>query len=626
MNRAALRLPARVVFAQFVVGLGLFGTLTVFGPEMLLLDPKVTVAAVQMAFRTALPVGFVIYALTRFRLGRHKYVLRALARGSQQVEQEDLVGLSSIPLQTMAIFVGVVSIAILIVMLTPLRPPLLEFDTALSLSLLGVSIAVTASLPLYVSVRSSVSRVLETVNPEAMRELLIKAEASGLARQRLVRRVVAAMVVPVGFVALGAALIAHAHVRRFDQESRERTAEAISRVALESSTGSVRDAGRDEALEAAARLGFSAYIDPTIRRFSLGRGNDGRIELIAPLDDGSAVLRFRDSDISPIALADAAIALFGVLLAAALGTPLGRWLAHDLAVATRRVRMLRTDRMAVRTDATTSPPKFTSVAMLNEAIDTLAERFRIFADAQERAIQARKAAHRVRSLLFASVSHDLRSPLNAILGFTGLIRQKDMSAPQRESLRFIEQSGRELLFLIETILDSAKVEAGRVTLIRSVTSVAAIVADTIRTIRQTAAGRPFDVEVDVDVDLPRLWVDGPRIVQALASLLWFSVRTGDASLSHEAMRAFVRARVVSDQVIGLELNVLGCTISAEELEALLSAQPGLVDRRKYGALALALGLSQSLLRLHAGSLHVRQADSWIARFEIQLPIARIPEA
>lgn len=625
MNRVALRLPFRVHVAQLVVGLALFGTLTIFGPQMLLLDPRVTVAAVATAFRTAVPAGLLVYLLTRFRLRRHTYALRALARGSQHLEPEDIIGLSSLPSHVTTIFLGVVSAAIFLVLLTPLRPPFLEFDTALSLALLGLSIAVTAALPLYVFVRATVSRVLEAINPEAVTGIITHVEATRLARRRLVLRVLTATTAPVGFVAFGAALIAHAHVRRFDQESRERTAEAISRVALESSTGSMPDAGREEAVAAAARLGFAAHIEKDIRRFSLGRVDDGRIQLIAPLDDGSAVLRFRDSDISPFAFADVMIALAAVLLSAVLGITLGRWLADDLAMATYRVRMLRTDRVPLRPEsAPFSTAIFASVATLNQAINTLAQRFQVFADAQERAIQARKAAHRVRSLLFASVSHDLRSPLNAILGFAGLIRQKTLSAPQRESLRFIEQSGRELLFLIETILDSAKTEAGRVALIRSETSVAAVLADSIRAVRQTAGARSFDVEVEVDDGLPRLWVDEPRIVQAIATLLWFSVRTGDPSLSDGGMRAFIRARTVSEGAVGLDLTVPGCAISAQDLEALLSAEPGLVDRRKYGALAFALGLSQSLLALHGGSLHVQQVESWIARFEILLPAGQCP--
>src|SRR5690606_18212313 len=115
------------------------------------------------------------------------------------------------------------------------------------------------------------------------------------------------------------------------------------------------------------------------------------------------------------------------------------------------------------------------VKRLNEAIDTLTERSRVFAEAQERAIAAREAAERSRSLLFASVSHDLRSPLNAILGFTSLVGQTSLTDAQRESLDVIERRGRELLVLIETILELARVEAGQLELFRAETPIASIV-------------------------------------------------------------------------------------------------------------------------------------------------------
>ena len=75
--------------------------------------------------------------------------------------------------------------------------------------------------------------------------------------------------------------------------------------------------------------------------------------------------------------------------------------------------------------------RFRVVAELGMAIERLAGRFRVFARAQERAIEAREAAARMRGLFFASVSHDLKSPLNAILGFTELVRTHEPSPPGR---------------------------------------------------------------------------------------------------------------------------------------------------------------------------------------------------
>src|SRR5678815_287025 len=98
------------------------------------------------------------------------------------------------------------------------------------------------------------------------------------------------------------------------------------------------------------------------------------------------------------------------------------------------------------------PPRFSVIGELESAIERLAERFRVFARAQERAILAREAATRMRGLFFASVSHDLKSPLNAILGFAELVRLEPLTTGQAESLDVIARRGRELLALIETCL------------------------------------------------------------------------------------------------------------------------------------------------------------------------------
>jgi K+-sensing histidine kinase KdpD len=176
------------------------------------------------------------------------------------------------------------------------------------------------------------------------------------------------------------------------------------------------------------------------------------------------------------------------------------------------------------------------------------------------------------------------------------------------------------LALIETILDSAKIEAGRFALAPSAGSLAAVAADAIRNVRQMAGGRPFDVELELDDDLPTLWADGPRLAQALSALIWFSARAGDPSLSQQGVRAVVHARRISDRLIGIDLDAPGCTISGAVLEELLDPAPGVVDRRKYGMLALGLGLARSLVLQHGGTLKVRRDEAAMARFELVLPV------
>jgi K+-sensing histidine kinase KdpD len=158
------------------------------------------------------------------------------------------------------------------------------------------------------------------------------------------------------------------------------------------------------------------------------------------------------------------------------------------------------------------------VANLGEAIERLAARFRVFARAQRRAIRAREAATRMRGLFFASVSHDLKSPLNAILGFTELVRQGEvLTEDQQESLDQIERSGRELLALIETVLDAARVEAGQLSLVREPVEIADLLALAVEIGRDLGPRVAPPVEIAVSEPSVTVRVDRVQLARALAA-------------------------------------------------------------------------------------------------------------
>ncbi len=627
MSTAAIRLPTRVIGAQVLLGVMLFGTLTAFGPELLLLDDEIARTSGKFALMMLGPIGAAGYALTWIRLRKDRFVLRALALGSRAIEPDDVARLSSLPAYVATVFVALVASAVALFMLPPFRPALLDFNTAFSLALLGLIIVAAAALPLYVAVRAAVSHALELADPDAMAELLEQAEATESAKRRLVWRLLIAIATPVGFVAVGASLVAHAHVRKFDSHSREQTAEIVARVALEASPGAVDEAGRAEAIEAARSLGFVLRPEREPLKFAIERGDDGRVSLTTPLEEGAANIRFELSAISPVTTADVAIAALAVGLAAALGLALGRSLSRDLAQATRRVRLLGTEEVLRGDEPAGVPARYAQVTALNLAIDTLAARFRVFARAQERAIEARDAARRLRSLLFASVSHDLRSPLNSILGFATLVRQKPLSAAQRESLGFIEQSGRELLALIETILDMAKVEAGRMVLAGAEVTLGAVIAEALRRGRLLAAARPLEFDVHMEDGLPHFWGDENRLAQAISAIIWYSARSGEPVLSPDGtvrpidLKVRQRQSRAGEKSVAIEIEAPQNSIPPEELERLLSPDPWAAGRRRYGARARGLGRARSLVELHHGTLKVKRTDRGTPLFEVSLPVA-----
>jgi signal transduction histidine kinase len=632
VNPAAVRLPTRVLAAELLLGVSLFGALIAFAPQFLLLDDRIARATVTFAGWMLVPLAALSYVMTRMRLRKSRFVLRSLALGSATLDPDDIARLSSVPAHVTLMFVTIVSAAVAVFLLAPFRPALLDFETALSLSLLGLIILATAALPLYIAVRAAVARVLELANPDSMQGLLHQAEASAKARRRLVWRLLLATTTPVGLIAVGSALIAHAHIRNFDAESRVSTAEIVAKVALEASPGAVAQAGRVEAIEAAKNLGFVLGLERAGATFALERDDGGRVSLTTPLDEGAANIRFEMTAIPAITLADIGIALIAMGLAAALGLAVGRTLSTDLSQATVRVRLLGTEGVLRGEDPAPAPARYAQVFALNRAIDTLAARFRVFARAQERAIEARDAARKLRSLLFASVSHDLKSPLNSILGFAAIVRQKPLSAAQRESLGFIEQSGRELLALIETILDVAKIEAGKMTLTRSEMSIAVVVAEAVRRARLLAAARPLEFEIDVADGLPRVTGDESRLTQALSALIWYSARSGEP-LSPEGtvrtvqLKAKPSAGPKGEPRVLIEIEAPKGPIPPDELASLLSSATGLssetgaAGRRRYSGLTLGLGLARSLVELHGGSLTVKGTTRGTPVFDVSLPAA-----
>ena len=482
----------------------------------------------------------------------------------------------------------------------------------MSVALLGVVIVAALSLPLHVAVRSAVLGAIELAPPEVMRDVLETAQRTGIPRRRLPRRLLAAVATPVALVAFGAALIANAHLRRADERHREDLARSLARAALERAPGVVAGAGLPEAIDQAQRLGFSAKVGSRTAPYRVHRTDDGVVTMTAPLDDGSATVRFSGSTVGVLSLQSLLITLLALSVAILLGVVLGRALNRDLQIATRGVRLLGTDAVISGGARMVQPARFRVVGDLGGAIERLAERFHVFARAQERSIEAREAATRMRGLFFASVSHDLKSPLNAILGFTELVRQEPLTSEQSESLDLIQKRGRELLALIEAILDAARVEAGQLSLVNEDVDVADLVWNAVDKGRDLGGERETEVVVDVPEGLVPLRLDRVRVGRAVAMFIGHSARTA------ERPPVRVSAAPARDAVV-IEVEVPSTRFSPEQLSAMLDpgghGQPGASENR---GLALGLSLARAVIELHGGTVEVVNHGPARAAFRVTL--------
>jgi signal transduction histidine kinase len=592
VNPAAAGLIARVLGWQIAFTVGTILLLAALAPHFLLLNGPVATEGIETLSLGIVVGGGLGLLRSAWRLRRLRFALRALAVGSSAIESQELLEMSDEPKQVLAGW-SIPSLLCALVSTTFFSPKLVDLTTGVTLCLLGAVIVSAATLPLFGLLRSAFSAALELAPPEKMRDVVEDAEKRGLIVERVSRRMIAAVTTPVAFLSLGAALIVGAHLRRADERSREETARVLARAALEARPGPVAGAGLEAAIERGRELGFDARIRSYAQGYAVTRGEDGIVTVVTPLDEGSAEVRFLGTTEGVLGLSFLGLALMVTALSGWLGTMLGTALGRDLRAATRDVRDLGTEAVLSGGTRVVRAARFRMVARLGRAIEQLAGRFRIFAKAQERSIEARQAAARMRGLFFASVSHDLKSPLNAILGFTELVRRTELSSGQIESLDMIDQRGRELLALIETILDAARVEAGQLSLVLDAAEVPALLEEAGMKGIDLASSPEVIVMPSWDPHLPLVRVDPIRIPRALATFIAHSLRSmtsGELRVHGSAVTGGVR--------IDIELPR-----PDPDLETLLKPNPKRAETQHRG-LALGLRLARSVVELHGGSVEI----------------------
>lgn len=608
MNEAAARLNARVVILVAAFSLLTAALLLLLVPELLLLHPRVARAVVTRYSYTLLAASVVGVGLSAWRLGRHRFLLRALALGSRSTEHPELDALGFEAGRVVRWWLVPFLIAEATVAL-PFRPAAVDLRTGMSVALLSAIFTAAVSLLVYGFTRATFLSALELSPQESMREVVESSERSGVAQARIARRLLIAVATPVALVALGSALVANAHVRRVEQEDRETTARVVARAAFDASPGIAADAGLHDALKSARALGFRATRSDEAKPYELSRKDDGTSVVTVPLDSGSAEVRFHGSEVPVLGLGALIVTLFIVALAALSGAALGHAHSMDLKLATDGIRLLGTEAVISGGRLDVVSPRFQVIADLEGSIEQLAERFRVFARAQERAILAREAATRTRGLFFASVSHDLKGPLNAILGFAELVRMEPLTSGQAESLGVIQRRGRELLALIETILDAARVEAGQLSLYFEHTEATTLLDEAFDKARDLAGDRATEIVADVGDESSEIAVDRVRMARALSTLIAFAMR--------EARSSVVRVRASSNGTdAAIHIQIPGRRTVAQLDRLLLQAgQPGAGEHR---GLALSLSLARSIIELHRGTLRVVE-DGEHPAFVVTLP-------
>ena len=207
----------------------------------------------------------------------------------------------------------------------------------------------------------------------------------------------------------------------------------------------------------------------------------------------------------------------------------------------------------------------------------------------ERALERAHAAEKARSTFFSIVSHDIRTPLNAILGYSELLQYGGQSPEERdEALKSIRASGTTLLQLVNDVLDLAKMDSGKMTLHPEPVRLTQLTDEVFASFRMIAEGKGIEL-VNRTAGMPTLLLDGHRFRQLLFNLIGNAVKfTERGSVTVAAAYAGTNLEVA--------VTDTGCGIAPDMLERIMEPFVQAEDPSHFADRARGTGLGLSICK------------------------------
>jgi two-component system cell cycle sensor histidine kinase PleC len=238
-----------------------------------------------------------------------------------------------------------------------------------------------------------------------------------------------------------------------------------------------------------------------------------------------------------------------------------------------------------------------------------------------------EAANVAKSRFLATMSHELRTPLNAILGFSEVMKSEILGPMENKSYKEyagnIHDSGRHLLHLINEILDLSRIEAGRYELQEQPVRLIDVAEDCHRLLKLRAESKGLDIALELDQDLPQIWVDERAIRQICLNLLSNALK-----FTPKGGRITLRLAATGDGGQMLSVKDTGPGIPKDEIPKVLQAfgQGSLAHQTAEGGTGLGLPIVQNLVELHGGKFELRSELRRGTEALVMLPKGRVMAA
>jgi two-component system NtrC family sensor kinase len=226
-------------------------------------------------------------------------------------------------------------------------------------------------------------------------------------------------------------------------------------------------------------------------------------------------------------------------------------------------------------------------------------------------------------LLAAGIAHELNNPLTGILTFSHFIRKKmPDGSPEAEDLDLVIRETKRCAAIIRRLLDFAREKAPE----KKFADLNQIIEDTARIIERPAHLRDIEITMDLDRDLPPVWVDADLIKQVIMNMLVNAQHAieekGSITVRSRRARKALSTEPGAQSVATVELSIIdtGCGIPEKNLKRIFD--PFFTSKQVGKGTGLGLSVSHGIVAAHGGTIEVESKVGEGSTFRIYLPLER----